>query len=505
MAARPSSPAPWLALGAAIGLVFAAVLGPLRPLGAADEPGGRGGSAAEPDQGEGYEEDDPNEEAEEQHEGTEKRMEALEEAVRNGSFGKATHVKGRAAPGWNGQQVIAPTIDDWEPAVAADPSAPYVYLLTTRYAAKPCPGNCPSPWIALHVSSDGGHTFNAGTPLCACKGSGQFDPIVEVVRNTGAVYALYMNGFNVVFTKSLNHGAANSWSAPVNTYGNVSWNDKPVLAVSDDGRDVYVSFNGPTAGDLWMAQSHDFGTTWTQTKVVDSARYYYAYDADVLTDGTVVFAEGSVDYGSSGQKGNATGTVQQVVVRSTNRGSSWSVVPIDENPVGLACVAGGCSSDFYIGHLGIAGDGGNQLTLVYDAATTSGGLQSIYVRRSADKGVTWSPRTAISAGGEEAVAPGVESVGAGDVRVVYQQTAGANVDRWNTWSRRSIDGGATFAAAVKISDATTGPGYVTPAGYLEIYGDYLEVGITNTGDTFAAWGEGFSYDGPGGVWYALGR
>ena len=50
----------------------------------------------------------------------------------------------------------------------------------------------------------------------------------------------------------------------------MSWNDKPVLAVSDDGRDVYVSFNGPTAGDLWMAQSHDAGATWTQTKVVDS-------------------------------------------------------------------------------------------------------------------------------------------------------------------------------------------------------------------------------------------
>ncbi len=502
MAARPSSSAPWLAIGAAIGLVFAAVLGPLRPLGTADTPGGRGG-AAQPDTGEELEEDDPNEEAEEQGEGTEKRMEALEEAVREGKFGKAQATKGRAAPGWGSQKVANATTDDWEPAVAADPSAPWVYLLTTRYAAKPCSGNCPSPWIALHVSSDGGRTFDAGKPLCACKGSGQFDPIIEVVRNTGAVYAVYMNGFNVVFTKSSNHGT--NWSTPVNTYGNVSWNDKPVLAVSDDGRDVYVSFNGPTAGDLWMAQSHDAGATWTQTKVVDSARYYYAYDADVLTDGTVVFAEGSVDYGSSGQKGNATGTVRQVVVRSTNRGASWSVVPVDEGPVGLACVAAGCSSDFYIGHLGIAGDGGNQLVIVYDEATTTGGLQTIYARRSADKGVTWSPRSTISAGGEEAVAPAVESVGAGDVRVVYQQTAGANVDRWNTWSRRSTDGGATFAAAVKISDATSGPGYVTPQGYLEIYGDYLEVGVTSTGDTFAAWGEGFSYDGPGGVWYALGR
>ena len=103
------------------------------------------------------------------------------------------------------------------------------------------------------------------------------------------------------------------------------------------------------------------------------------------------------------------------------------------------------------------------------------------------------------------MAPAIESVGSGDVRVVYQQTAGANVDRWNTWSRRSTDGGATFAAAVKISDATSGPGVRHAAGLPRDYGDYLEVGVTSTGDTFAAWGEGFSYEGPGGVWYALGR
>ena len=172
--------------------------------------------------------------------------------------------------------------DDWEPAVAADPNAPFVYMIATRYAPKPCPGNCPSPWMALEVSSDGGATWTQGTPLCACKGSGQFDPIIEVVPNTGQVYALYMNGFNVVFTKSTNHGQ--TWSTPVKTYGQVSWNDKPVLAMSNDGQHVYVSWNGPNAGDPWVAQSHDGGATWTQTKLLDGPRYFFAYDADVLPE-----------------------------------------------------------------------------------------------------------------------------------------------------------------------------------------------------------------------------
>ena len=171
-----------------------------------------------------------------------------------------------------------PNTDDWEPAVAADPSAPYVYILSTHFAAKPCSGNCPTPWMSLRISSNGGSTFGTARPLCACKGSWQYDPIIEVVKNTGAVYATYLNGFNTVFMKSTNHGQ--TWSTPVPVYGNVSWTDKPALTASADGRDVYISFNGPNGGDPWMAVSHDFGATWTQTKVDDSTRYYFAYDAD---------------------------------------------------------------------------------------------------------------------------------------------------------------------------------------------------------------------------------
>ena len=45
-----------------------------------------------------------------------------------------------------------------------------------------------------------------------------------------------------------------------------------------------------------------------------------------------------------------------------------------------------------------------------------------------------------------------------------------------------------------------GRGLKTPAGFAEIYGDYGEIAITNTGKSIATWGEGLSYTGPGGVW-----
>ena len=132
-------------------------------------------------------------------------------------------------------------------------------------------------------------------PLCEClRSKAQYDPTIEVVPNTGAVYSAFLNfdrhnGFSTVFTKSTDHGQ--TWTEPVHVYGNVSWTDKPEITTSASGKDVYVSWNGPQGGDLYVGISHDYGETWTQKKLSDDKRYYYAYDARVLGDGTVIFSE----------------------------------------------------------------------------------------------------------------------------------------------------------------------------------------------------------------------
>ena len=103
--------------------------------------------------------------------------------------------------------------------------------------------------------------------------------------------------------------------------------------------------------------------------------------------------------------------------------------------------------------------------------------------------------------GEHATGPTVESRAAGDVRVWYAQTNGGNHDAWNIWYRSSTDGGATWAAPVNISDATSGAGYKTANGFQEFYGDYGEIAITSAGKTIGVWSEAFSYTGPGGTWF----
>jgi hypothetical protein len=491
-----------VALVAVVALVGAVTLGRLATQ-SAEGPDGldRGPKASEQQPA------DDNPEAEEQAEQAEAHAEAFERAVRAGTAGIAVPINNNAPAGWAGEQLVTATADDWEPAVATDPKvypkgASYAYLLTTRYGTtKPCPGNCPTPYIALYVSSNAGETWSGGVPLCACKGSGQFDPIIEVVPNTGAVYAAYMNGFNVLFIKSIDHGA--TWSAPVKTYGNVSWNDKPVLAMSDGGNDVYISFNGPTGGDSFLAQSHDAGATWTQRKLVDSNRYIFAFDADVDSNGTLYLAETSILYGGGGNKGTTpNGPIEEHVYVLTDAGQTFTDRLVDSVQAGLACIAAGCPPDFYLGHAALAAYGPGRIVLLYDGATTAGGLQTITARGSTDAGATWSTPTTISIVGEEATSPAVEAASATDIRAWYMQTSGnGNPDIWNVYYRTSSDGGLSWSAAVRISDASSGAAYKTAAGFAEVYGDYGEIAITSTGKSFAAWGEGISYTGPGGVWF----
>ena len=445
---------------------------------------------------------DNNPEKEEQSEKAEEKREAFEHAVEAGKAGKPFAVTVAAAAGWAGESLMDSFADDWEPAIAADPSAPWVYMLSTRYGTtKPCPGNCPDPCIALEISSDGGATWTEGVPLCACKGAGQFDPIIEVVPNTGHVYAVYMNGFNIMFTKSTNHGA--TWSAPVKVYGNVSWNDKPVLAVSNDGQHVYVPFNGPTGGDPWLAQSHNGGTSWTQLKLVDSNRYYFAFDADVAPNGTVYLGQSAILYGGGGNKGTVpSGAIDEHVFVSTNNGHHLDRPPRRLGPAGPRLHVGGLPARLLPRPPRPLGRWLQQRRLPvrrgdHDRRAPDGHRADIdRIRARPGAPPSRSRRRAPRPSTRPSSPPATATSAPGTCR-----RPANNVDQWNVYYRRSTDGGVTWSPAVDISDASSGAAYKSAAGFLEPYGDYGEIAITSAGKTIAVWAEGTSYNGPGGVWF----
>jgi len=251
------------------------------------------------------------------------------------------------APGWAGEQVMNREADDWEPAVAADPNAPYVYVLHNRYGGQPaCAKGCPDPAMILHVSADGGRTWEPERYLCRCRsirGRGQFDPLIDIVPDNGDVVAVWMNGFHVFFSRSSDHGQ--TWSHPVSVFGDLAWQDKPNVAVSPDGRDVYILVNAPTIGDVWAGVSHDGGATWSRVRVTRSDRYFFDYGGVVLPGGRVVFGHVSFDY--SGPGGAAEGKLWDHIIASDDGGQTWTNSVVDELALGPPCTTQGCYSDFH--------------------------------------------------------------------------------------------------------------------------------------------------------------
>jgi hypothetical protein len=401
--------------------------------------------------------------------------------------------------GWRGAQLFG-NANDWEPATAADPSAPYVYILTTRYSGKgplPC-ADCDLPAMAFRASADGGRTFGPVRYLRPNIEGGQFDPQLATDA-AGDVFASWMDGKSrIMFSRSGDHGR--TWTAARIVSHGAGWGDHPWLGVSPSGDHIYIGFNHAAS---WVAQSHDGGGTWSAAKQISTEdRYFFANGTVVTDDGDVAISSASYQQPYSTVGRNAP--IQIEVERSTDSGASFQTTVVDTVQQPRDCVSDGCPNSHYSGHavLALSDDG---LLIAYDGATTAGGDQLLFTRRSSDFGATWSERSRLSriVSGAVATNPGITATPGGEVRVAWQDSRDGPF-RWNTFVRASHDGGMTWDRAVDISDANAGYGYLHPRGYDADYGDYMQVAITSDGDTFAVWGAGFGYAGPGGTWFNVG-
>jgi hypothetical protein len=406
-----------------------------------------------------------------------------------------------------GQAVSAPsgfdserlwsTGDDWEPAIAFDPSpgSSYVYQMTTRYGGPKACASCSDPAIIFRSSSNGGSTWGADSYICACKNvKAQNDPQIAV-GSDGTVYAAWLNDYQpgVVFSKSTNHGV--TWSTPKSVEGkSLSFSDKPILTISPSGKDVYIAFN---ASDSYVVASHDFGATWgARVKTNSDGLYWFAEGGAVAPNGNVYFSE-------SAENQTATGQVKLAVLRSTDGGTSFTTTFIDTSEQQPACTSAGCTNDFLGPQANLSIDSAGKLLVAYSLGTVAGGPKALYVRTSTD-GVTWSARQQLSGQGDNGFPVVSHGPTAGDFRVAWQDNRnGANA--YNTWYTRTTNGGSTWSTQVRLSDQGSGAPYKTAAGYAFPYGDYFQMATTASGVNYVIWGEGISYTGPGGTWYTKGQ
>lgn len=400
-----------------------------------------------------------------------------------------------APPGWQSEQLWSTTQNDWEPAIAVDPSSNYVYQETTRYGGPKACQQCPDPAIIVRASADGGTTWGPDRFICACRNvKAQNDPQIAV-STSGVVYATWLNDYNpgVVFSKSSDHGV--TWTTPLALKGKgLSFADKPVLAISPSGQDVYVAWN---ASDSYISVSHDFGATFApRIKTNSDSRYYFAEGGAVAPNGTVYFSE-------SAENQNSTGTVELWVIRSTNGGATWTPQLIDTSQQQPPCTLPGCPPDFLGPQMTVAVDSAGKVLLAYTLNTVSAAPKDLYVRTSTN-GTTWSARTEVGQNTGDAGFPTAEAGStAGDFRLAWQDDRNGSTS-WNTWYMRTTNGGTSWSAQVRLSDLGSGAAYKNANGYAFPYGDYFDLDVKPSGQNVVIWSEGTNYVGPGGSWYTSG-
>jgi hypothetical protein len=409
-----------------------------------------------------------------------------------------------AAPGWF-SETAASGEDDWEPAIAVDPgNANFVYQLVTRYTGpKPC-GNCKLPAIRLRRSTDAGATWTESWLKQTTKA--QYDPQIMVDIN-GNVHAAFLNGTTPgsTYVKSTDHGA--TWPTIRDWGGNGAkpqWNDHPWLGLSRNGNDIYIGFN---SSDSYAVASHNGGVTWSNpVKMNTDARYYFHQGVAVSpTNGNVAYIATS-DY-TSGNTYNGDSFVK--VWKTTNGGTSWTSVLIDTSKQVPPCGwAAGCTQGFFGTTPSMAIDSAGKLLIAYHINTVDNAPEQMYVRTSTD-GVTWTARQQISVANSAVnnafPAVAAHPTTAGDFRVTWQDDRLASTTGFNTWYKRTTNGGSTWSTDIRVSDLTSGAPYKNVNGYLFPYGDYQEISVGPDGVNQLTWGEGASYTGPGGCWNARGQ
>lgn len=405
------------------------------------------------------------------------------------------------APGWTTERRWSPQ-NDWEPNIAADPSSSWLYQMTTQYggssACRPHMAHC----ILFRSSANGGRTWHASIvmnrrrcpPRRICRRAAwQNDPVLAVSAS-GVIYAAWMNQWDVVFAKSPDHGRTWTDFHDFRRALGASFTDKPWIAISPGGRDVYVAFNH---SDSYVSASHDYGRRWSRPAQTNhDHRYWFAEAGAVAPDGHVYFAE-------SAEHQDAKGTVRLAVISSADGGASWRTSYVALSQQQPRCPVRSCPNDFYGAQMSLAIDRAGTILAAYVANASPGAPMRLYAITSAN-GVTWSAPAALGSGGTRVGADFPKAAAGprrGDFAVAWEDDRnGARA--WNVWYRATVNRGSSWSPAVRVSGRGSGARYKTGAGFRFPYGDYFGMTVDSHGTSYLAWSEGNSYNGPGNTWWA---
>ena len=310
------------------------------------------------------------------------------------------------------------------------------------------------------LAAGGRYVLGPVTQVSTCAGqNAEVEQAVDTGR--GNVYEAWMGCKGIAFARSTDRGR--SFDAPLSVPGSVGSNFNvwdPAVAVAPDGT-VYVVFMRSKASQWYpvVATSFNHGVSFKQVSALIPPDAKNWGDRDFIAvgpDGTVYVTwdygpeRSSVSYicSSGGSCAFATGDLNVVLQRSTDRGKTWSRMSYISPGFPAS---GGDSAPLVIepdGRIDVLYQG-YQIT---DTTTYTMNPAHSYFTSSTDSGKTWSaPVTVGASGGTMSLAEwwidgdiGIDT--AGNLYAVWD-TQGADNDIG--WLSYSTDGGAHWSAPLR--------------------------------------------------------
>jgi hypothetical protein len=376
------------------------------------------------------------------------------------------------------------------PATVADAApgftAPVVASAATSNGATPMfavanDGKRVLSWVAaedggsdgvLHVQVERpGNTPIVSTfrdPLGGIEPHGEAPPVVSVGTD-GTIYALYTVGKDVGqrfpksalrFTRSENDGA--TWSEPISVNEGEAFGSHNFHALlAGEAGIVYAAWLSSVRGEsgVWLRASPDGGRTW------DVARLIHAEPTCPCCRTGLALGPDGMLYAS--YRKIFDGDVRDVVVMaSRDGGTTWGapVKPRDDGWVFPGCPHAGPS---------LKVDAAGTVHIAWWTGKT--GAVGVWYARSTDRGTTWraAPIDTAAKG-----SPAHVQLALDGSRVVVAWDDGHG-PRPQVLLRTSTDGGATFGAETRLSDANVAASYPV----LGIHHDSVTVAWSQTADS----------------------